>query len=190
MSTSCSLCIVMPSFVNIDIVPSSNVLPTLISELGKSSNESALAARPDSCLNGRQLTCRAVLVRRLLDQLVLVMVVWLVDQHSCDYVNWDNGHLRLNSTLSGLQFLCLGKFVLVVSSQSWLFWFLWTMFLLILRRVRCFLWCLRCILSLLFPLELMVWEVMIFVYAHTLFVCFVSLCKLWHFVFSTCNASF
>ena len=51
-----------PSFVNIDIVPSSNVLPTLISELGKSSNESALAARLDSCLNGRRLTCHAVLV--------------------------------------------------------------------------------------------------------------------------------
>ena len=52
----------MPSFVNIDIVPSSNVLPTLISELGKSLIESALAARLDSCLNGRRLTCRAVLV--------------------------------------------------------------------------------------------------------------------------------
>ena len=49
-------------FVNIDIVPSSYVLPTLISELGKSSNEPALAARSDSCLNGRRLTCRAVLV--------------------------------------------------------------------------------------------------------------------------------
>ncbi len=62
MSTSCSLCTVTPSFVNIDIVPSSDVLPTLISELGKSSNESALAARSDSCLNGRRLTCRAVVV--------------------------------------------------------------------------------------------------------------------------------
>ena len=62
MSTSCSLCTVTPSFVNIDIVPLSDVLPTLISELGKSSNESALAARSDSCLNGRRLTCRAVLV--------------------------------------------------------------------------------------------------------------------------------
>ncbi len=62
MSTSCSLCTVTPSFVKIDIVPSSDVLPTLISELGKSSNESALAAWSDSCLNGRRLTCLAVLV--------------------------------------------------------------------------------------------------------------------------------
>ena len=62
MSTSCSLCTVTPSFVNIDIVPSSDVLPTLISELGKLSNESALAAWLDICLNGRQLTCCAVLV--------------------------------------------------------------------------------------------------------------------------------
>ena len=62
MSTSCSLCTVTHSFVNIDIVPLSDVLPTLISELGKWTNESALAARSDSCLNGRRLTCRAVLV--------------------------------------------------------------------------------------------------------------------------------
>ena len=48
--------------MKIDIVPSSDILPTLISELGKSSNESALAARLDNCLNGRQLTCLAVLV--------------------------------------------------------------------------------------------------------------------------------
>ena len=48
--------------MNIDIVPLSDVLPTLISELGKSLIESALAARLDSCLNGRRLTCRAVLV--------------------------------------------------------------------------------------------------------------------------------
>jgi hypothetical protein len=62
MSTSCSLCTVTPSFVNIDIVPSSDVLPTLISELGKSLNESALAAQSDNCLNGRRLTYRAVLL--------------------------------------------------------------------------------------------------------------------------------
>ena len=60
MSTSCSLCTVTPSFVNIDIVPLSDILPTLISELGKSLNESALVAWSDSCLNGRQLMCRAV----------------------------------------------------------------------------------------------------------------------------------
>jgi len=53
---------VTPSFVKIDIVPLSDVLPTLISELGKSLNESALAARSDNCLNGRRLTCLAVLV--------------------------------------------------------------------------------------------------------------------------------
>ena len=62
ISTSCSLCTVTPSFVKIDIVPSSDVLPTLISELGKSLNESALAAWSDNCLNGRRLTCLAVLV--------------------------------------------------------------------------------------------------------------------------------
>ena len=62
MSTLCSLCTVTPSFVKIDIVPSSDILPTLISELGKLLNESALAARSDNCLNGRRLTYRAVLV--------------------------------------------------------------------------------------------------------------------------------
>ena len=62
ISTSCSLWTVTPSFVKIDIVPSSDVLPTLMRELGKSSNESALAARSDNCLNGRRLTCLAVLV--------------------------------------------------------------------------------------------------------------------------------
>ena len=62
MSTSCSLCTVTPSLVKIDIVPSSDVLLTLISKLGKSLNESALAARSDSCLNGRRLACLAVLM--------------------------------------------------------------------------------------------------------------------------------
>ena len=45
------------------------------------------------------------------------------------------------------------------------------------------------ILSLLFPFELVVWEVVIFVDAHTLFICCVSLRHLCRFVFSACDAS-
>ena len=41
ISTSCSLCTVTPCLVKIDTVPASAVLPTLMSECGKSSNVSA-----------------------------------------------------------------------------------------------------------------------------------------------------
>ena len=49
MSTSCSLCTVLPSLVKMEMVSLSDISPTLISKLGKLSNESALAARSDSC---------------------------------------------------------------------------------------------------------------------------------------------
>ncbi len=44
MRMSCSLCTVTPSLVKIDIMPSSAVLPTLISESGNSVNVSACLA--------------------------------------------------------------------------------------------------------------------------------------------------
>ena len=48
MSTSVSLCTVTPVFVKIDMVPSSDVFPTLINDVGKFVNVSAVVARFDS----------------------------------------------------------------------------------------------------------------------------------------------
>jgi hypothetical protein len=62
MSTSCSFCTVTPSLVNIEMVPSSEVLPTLISDVGKSSKVSAWFAFDDSCWNGSWVTCFAILL--------------------------------------------------------------------------------------------------------------------------------
>ena len=59
MSTSSSLCTVTPSLVKIDMVPSSESLPTLMSDVGKSSNVSALLALGLRPLNGRLVTCFA-----------------------------------------------------------------------------------------------------------------------------------
>ena len=56
MSTSVSLCTVTPVFVNIEMVPSSEVFPTLISDVGKLVNVSAVVARFDSCGKGSCLT--------------------------------------------------------------------------------------------------------------------------------------
>ena len=56
MRTSSSLCIVTPSFVKMDTLPSSAVLPTLISKVGNSSNVSASAAFMESCGNGSEVT--------------------------------------------------------------------------------------------------------------------------------------
>ncbi len=61
MSTSCSLWTVTPSLVKMDTVPSSQVCPTLISEDGKSSNESACLALSDNALNGSRVTYFALL---------------------------------------------------------------------------------------------------------------------------------
>ena len=52
INTSVSLCTVTPVLVKMEMVPSSAVLPTLISEVGKLLNVSAFAARFDNCLNG------------------------------------------------------------------------------------------------------------------------------------------
>ena len=60
--TSVSLCTVTPSFVKIEIVPSSAVLPTLIREVGKSLKVSACAALADNCGIGNFVTYCAVLV--------------------------------------------------------------------------------------------------------------------------------
>ena len=62
MRTSCSLCTVTPSLVKIEMVPSSEVLPTLINDVGKSSKVSAWFAVGDSCWNGSCVTCFAVLL--------------------------------------------------------------------------------------------------------------------------------
>jgi hypothetical protein len=52
ISTSSSLCTDTPVLVNTDIVPSSDVLPTLISDVRKLSNVSACLALSDNCGNG------------------------------------------------------------------------------------------------------------------------------------------
>ncbi len=56
MSTSVSLCTVTPVFVNIEMVPSSEVFPTLISDVGKLVNVSAVVARFDYCGKGSHVT--------------------------------------------------------------------------------------------------------------------------------------
>jgi hypothetical protein len=60
MSTSVSLCTVTPVFVKIDMVPSSDVFPTLINDVGKFVNVSAVVARFDNCGKGSQVTCFAL----------------------------------------------------------------------------------------------------------------------------------
>ena len=52
MSTSCSLCTLTPPFVKMEIVPSLDVLPTLMKELAKLVKVSAIEACCESCLNG------------------------------------------------------------------------------------------------------------------------------------------
>jgi len=56
MSTSVSLCTVTPVFVKMDMVLSSEVFPTLISEVGKLVNVSAVVARFDNCGKGSRVT--------------------------------------------------------------------------------------------------------------------------------------
>ena len=48
-----------PSLVKIDTVPVSDILPTLISDVGKSSNESAWRALLEMFWNGSWVTCLA-----------------------------------------------------------------------------------------------------------------------------------
>ncbi len=55
MSTSVSLCTVTPVVVKIEMVPSSDVFPTLISNVGKFLNVSAVVARFDSCGKGSRV---------------------------------------------------------------------------------------------------------------------------------------
>ncbi len=56
MSTSVSLCTVTPVFVNMEMVPSLEVFPTLISEVGKLVNVSAVVARSENCGKGSRVT--------------------------------------------------------------------------------------------------------------------------------------
>ncbi len=56
MSTSVSLCTVTPVLVKIEMVPSLDVFPTLINDVGKLVNKSAVVARFDSCGKGSCVT--------------------------------------------------------------------------------------------------------------------------------------
>ncbi len=56
MSTSSSLNTVTPVLVKTDMVPSSEVLPTLINGVGKFWKVSACLAHPDSLWNGSRVT--------------------------------------------------------------------------------------------------------------------------------------
>ena len=56
ISTSSSLCTVTPGLVNMEMVPSLEVFPTLISDVGKLPNVSAVVARFDSCGKGSCVT--------------------------------------------------------------------------------------------------------------------------------------
>ncbi len=57
MSTSSSLNTVSPVLVNTDIVPSLEVVPTLINDVGKSWKVSACLALADSLWNGSWVMC-------------------------------------------------------------------------------------------------------------------------------------
>ena len=56
MSASSSLCMVTPYFVKMYMLPSSDVLTTLVIEVQNSSNESASAASLESYGNGSAVT--------------------------------------------------------------------------------------------------------------------------------------
>ena len=56
MSTSVSLCTVTLVFVKMDMEPSLEVFPTLISEVGKLVNVSAVVARFENCGKGSRVT--------------------------------------------------------------------------------------------------------------------------------------
>ena len=62
MSTFSSLCTETPCFVNTEIVPSSEVVATLISDVGNCSNVSACVAFAKSCGNWSVVMCFALLV--------------------------------------------------------------------------------------------------------------------------------
>ena len=56
MSKSVSLCTVTPVLVKMEMVPSSEVFPTLISDIGKLVNVYAFVARFDNCGKGSRVT--------------------------------------------------------------------------------------------------------------------------------------
>ena len=60
MRTSVSLCTVTPVLVKMEMVPSLEVFPTPINDVGKSVNVSACVARFDNCGKGSQVTCFAL----------------------------------------------------------------------------------------------------------------------------------
>ena len=60
MSTSVSLCTVTPVLVKMEMVPSSEVFPTLISDVGKLVNVSAFVACFDNCGKGSHMTLFAL----------------------------------------------------------------------------------------------------------------------------------
>jgi len=60
MSTSVSLCTVTPVLVNMEMVRSSEVFPTLINDVWKLVNVSACVAYFDNCGKGSRVTCFAL----------------------------------------------------------------------------------------------------------------------------------
>ncbi len=56
MSTSDYFCTVTPVFVNMEMVPLSEVFPTFISDVGKLVNVSAVVAHFDNCGKGSRVT--------------------------------------------------------------------------------------------------------------------------------------
>ena len=72
MSTSSSLWMETPDWVKMEMVPSSQVLPTLMRECGKFWKESVCVAVADSCGKGKLPTCEAVLMLPLVTPTYLV----------------------------------------------------------------------------------------------------------------------
>ncbi len=75
MSTSSSLNTVTPVLVKTDMVPLSEVLPTLISNVGKFWKVSACLAHADSLWNGSQVCIEPGLFLYWPPQLYMLMVV-------------------------------------------------------------------------------------------------------------------
>ena len=91
-----SLYTLTPSLVNTDIFPSSDVFPTIIKDVGKSSNVSACTALGDNCLRGNLVTYLHLLAPEFSTVTLFLKVSELVDLFLCGLPHSHNFRLILN----------------------------------------------------------------------------------------------
>ena len=99
MRTYSSLYTDTPSLVKMDVLPSSNIFPTLIRDVGKSSNVSASAAFFDSCGKGNLVTYLLLLPPPFPHLLSFMIWVGWVDPIFVGNFHLYNSNLLLNHTL-------------------------------------------------------------------------------------------